>query len=188
MPDVVLRTGAANPTDVILYAAPATLTGITYNLLTASPLGGCTVHVFETANDLELGETISDGGGNFSITVPVNPPLPYYIVAYKKGSPDVFGTTLDTLGAAPSAVYLGTGAANPFDVILNGPVIVVTSDVTLPPRTLKAFAKSFDKRNIPWSSGWARSTRSPAASSQKPLAIATEHGTLVSPSLDDLET
>jgi hypothetical protein len=53
------------------------------------------VHLFNSA-DVEIAETVSDGGGAFSFTTDKNSGT-YYLVAYLPGSPDVAGTTKNTL-------------------------------------------------------------------------------------------
>lgn len=64
------------------------------------PLGSCAVHLFETATDIEVAETISDGSGNYTFTVGDNAAT-YYVVAYKPGAGafDRAGTTVNTLAA-----------------------------------------------------------------------------------------
>lgn len=63
-------------------------------------LGGCTVKLFRTADDIEVQESLSDGSGNYAFQPVNNGNGPYYVVAYKAGSPDVAGTTVNTvLGA-----------------------------------------------------------------------------------------
>lgn len=59
-------------------------------------LGGCTVQLFRTRDDLFLDEVVSDGSGNYIIGSG-SPTETYYIVAYLAGSPDVTGATLNTL-------------------------------------------------------------------------------------------
>lgn len=63
---------------------------------TGAALGGCTVKLFRTSDDVWIATTTSDGSGNYSFTVP-NTATTYYVVAYKAGSPDVTGTTVNTL-------------------------------------------------------------------------------------------
>lgn len=58
-------------------------------------LAGATVQLFRTATDEILGETISDGSGNFSIRAAGTPT--FYLVAYLAGAPDIAGTTVNTL-------------------------------------------------------------------------------------------
>lgn len=67
---------------------------------TGAALAGCTVHLFRTATDCEVDEIVSDGSGNYSFPN-VTAAEGYYVVAYLPGSPDVAGTTVNTLlGAA----------------------------------------------------------------------------------------
>jgi len=58
-------------------------------------LGNCTIKIFRTSDDQKMAETTSDGSGNWSLTL--NLSGPFYIVAYKVGSPDVAGTSVNTL-------------------------------------------------------------------------------------------
>lgn len=82
---VPFRPGARN----------AVLTGITRDLAEA-PLGNCTVDMFKTTTDEKVATVVSDAQGNFAFTIaPVSGP--FYLVAYLAGSPDVAGTTLNTL-------------------------------------------------------------------------------------------
>lgn len=64
-------------------------------------LGGCTVQLFDKITDLYWGDVISDANGNFMIDIPKGLSQPqvttWYLVAYKAGSPDVVGTTVDIL-------------------------------------------------------------------------------------------
>lgn len=66
---------------------------------TGSPLGGCVVQLFRTTDDLFIMEVTSDSTGNFLLQSWYSPDT-HYIVAYKAGSPDVFGTTVNTLVGA----------------------------------------------------------------------------------------
>lgn len=63
---------------------------------TGAALGGCTVKLYTTVDDVERYDTVSDASGNFSFSVPSNG-WAWYAVAYKAGSPDVAGTTKNTL-------------------------------------------------------------------------------------------
>lgn len=74
----------------------ASISGVTKDSQGAA-LGGCTIQLFRTSDDLFLGEVVSDGSGNYSITPTPNVGGPYYIVAYKAGGTDVAGTTVNTL-------------------------------------------------------------------------------------------
>jgi hypothetical protein len=70
-----------------------TITGVTKDSAGVA-LGGCTVDLMLTASDTKVDTQVSDGSGNYSFGATGGP---YYIVAYKKGVPDVAGTTVDTL-------------------------------------------------------------------------------------------
>ena len=60
-------------------------------------LGNCVVHLFFTASDvIQAVQTSDPTTGAYSIIVQP-PPVTYYAVAYKAGSPDVAGTTINTL-------------------------------------------------------------------------------------------
>lgn len=58
-------------------------------------LGNCTVLVFETATNVFRASTISDAGGNW--TVEVTGGASFFAVMYLPGSPDVMGTSVNTL-------------------------------------------------------------------------------------------
>jgi len=70
------------------------VTGVTRDN-TGAALGGCTVSLFITGADVEINKIISDASGNYSFVQPGSGP--FYVVAYKAGSPDVAGTTVNTL-------------------------------------------------------------------------------------------
>lgn len=75
------------------------LNGITKDS-TGAALGNCRVVVFETGRialngSPVVGETISDGSGNYTQDVPMN--TAYQAIAYKPGSPDVAGITRNDL-------------------------------------------------------------------------------------------
>jgi hypothetical protein len=69
--------------------------GVTRDLY-GSPLGGCVVKLFLTADDSKVDQVISDSLGNFLITTPFYPNT-HYMVTYKAGIPDVTGATVNTL-------------------------------------------------------------------------------------------
>lgn len=71
-----------------------TITGITKDSAGAA-LAACQVQLFRTVDDAFVQEVTSDGAGAYVLTPTVSGP--FYIVAYKAGSPDVAGTTLNTL-------------------------------------------------------------------------------------------
>ena len=61
-----------------------------------SPLGGCTVKMFKTSTDELVDTQVSDPSGNYTVSSPYYPDA-HYLVIYKAGTPDVFGTTPNTL-------------------------------------------------------------------------------------------
>lgn len=61
-----------------------------------SPLGGCTVKLYRTSTDEMVYSIVSDPQGNYLVQSPYYPDQ-HYIVIYKAGAPDVFGTTANTL-------------------------------------------------------------------------------------------
>ena len=63
-----------------------------------SPLGGVTVKLYQTSSDLMVASVVSDPLGNYTVTTPFYPDQ-HYLVFYKSGSPDVFGTSVNTLVA-----------------------------------------------------------------------------------------
>ncbi len=71
------------------------LTGVTRDSAGAA-LGGCVVDLFTTSDDVLRFSTVSDASGNFSFSLPSNG-WTCYLVAYKAGSPDVAGVTVNTL-------------------------------------------------------------------------------------------
>jgi len=72
------------------------LSGVTRDS-TGTILGSCRVEIFATSSDAPLGGAVSDANGVFTFANPS--PAPFYLVAYKPGSPDVAGTTVNTLSA-----------------------------------------------------------------------------------------
>lgn len=95
---------AAPHCRVILPASPPTLTktpvffhiaGLTKNAAGAA-LGSCAVKLFRSSDDALISSTTSDGSGNYSLTV-ANNTTQYYVMAYKAGSPDVAGVTVNTI-------------------------------------------------------------------------------------------
>jgi hypothetical protein len=86
-----------NETDPYFPERNYLVTGVTQDL-NGNPLGGCTVKLFNTANDTVSQQVVSDGSGNYSFIV--DKTLKWYIVSYLAGSPDVAGTTVNTLAGA----------------------------------------------------------------------------------------
>jgi hypothetical protein len=58
-------------------------------------LGSCLVSLFRTSDNALIAQTTSDVNGNYQILIASSGA--HYIVAYKAGSPDVAGTTVNTL-------------------------------------------------------------------------------------------
>jgi hypothetical protein len=71
-----------------------TIAGITKDS-TGAPLGGCVVDLFNTDTDVKINSIISDVNGNYSF--PVQPGVQFYIVAYKPETPNIAGTSANTL-------------------------------------------------------------------------------------------
>ena len=67
---------------------------------TRAPLGNCNVELFETASNKLRAVTTSDANGLFTIVSTVAP-LAFFLVAYLPGSPDVAGTSVNTLTTVP---------------------------------------------------------------------------------------
>jgi hypothetical protein len=70
------------------------LVGVTRDS-TGAPLGVCDLDLYMTHADMLAAQATSDASGAFTFWNPGSGP--YYIVAYKAGSPDVAGTTVNTL-------------------------------------------------------------------------------------------
>lgn len=80
----------------LVFATPLWILSGTTRDSAGSVLANCRVVVFETARLAVnaapiVAETISDGAGNYSVTVPLN--THYQAIAYLPGSPDVAGIT-----------------------------------------------------------------------------------------------
>jgi hypothetical protein len=71
------------------------ISGITKDSLSA-PLPNCTVQLFNTNNDAFIAEVVSNSVGYYEFTLDGNV-NPKYAVAYLVGSPDIAGTTVNTL-------------------------------------------------------------------------------------------
>lgn len=85
--------------DVAAVASPAslytyTITGVTRDA-SGNPLGNCAVVLLRTADNSVAAQMVSDASGNYSFAA--SPALQHKADAYLAGSPDVFGTTLNTL-------------------------------------------------------------------------------------------
>jgi hypothetical protein len=73
------------------------ITGVTKDA-NGTALPNCVVRLYYTLGDSLAGVTTSDASGAFSFSI--GPSLTCYIVAYLPGSPDVSGTTVNTLVSA----------------------------------------------------------------------------------------
>lgn len=73
------------------------ISGVTRDELEAV-LPNCTVHLFRTGGNSYVSTVLSDGSGNYSFVIGNNAGN-FYAVAYLAGSPDVAGTTVNTLVA-----------------------------------------------------------------------------------------
>jgi hypothetical protein len=73
-----------------------TITGVTRDSI-GNPLGSCLVRCFRTSDNVFMSSTTSDVLGNFTLFATGSGP--FYLVAYKAGSTDVAGTTVNTLSA-----------------------------------------------------------------------------------------
>lgn len=60
-------------------------------------LGGCTVDIFLASDESKKGSVISDAGTGLYEFTGLSSSGPYYLRAFKSGSPDVFGTTKRTV-------------------------------------------------------------------------------------------
>lgn len=81
------------PQPVVL--PPLVIAGVTRDSAGA-PLGNCSIDLFRTSNDALACSVQSDGSGNY-VSNPVGLGEKFYAVAYKPGSPDVAGTSVNTL-------------------------------------------------------------------------------------------
>ena len=69
--------------------------GVTRDVYGA-PLGGVLVKLFRLSDDEKMDQIVSDPSGNYLVSTPWYPD-PHYLVMYKQGSPDVFGSSPNTL-------------------------------------------------------------------------------------------
>jgi hypothetical protein len=76
------------------YPHPYYIIGVTKDN-TGAPLGSCVLVLFRTADNSIAALGLSDASGNYVFVA--SPALTHYLVAYKSGSPDVAGTTVNTL-------------------------------------------------------------------------------------------
>jgi hypothetical protein len=81
----------------VSFEYPYQIIGITYDA-SANPLPNCDVQLFRTADDSYVSQYTSDANGYYAI--PASNLFSHYLVAYLAGSPDVAGTTVNTLTGA----------------------------------------------------------------------------------------
>lgn len=75
------------------------ISGLTIDAAT-NVVGNVTVDVYETVLDIIRGSTISDASGNYAVEIAGDIGLTFYVRCYKVGSPDLAGTTVNTLVAS----------------------------------------------------------------------------------------
>jgi len=98
----VAARGVAAENATLIYRSPGVsantaVVGITRDS-TGAVLGSCAVNLFLTGGGILKAATVSDAAGDYRFDQPGSGP--FYLVAYKSGSPDVAGTTVNTLIAA----------------------------------------------------------------------------------------
>lgn len=71
------------------------ITGVTRDS-TGAALGNCAVTLFKTVDNMPTATAVSDANGNYSFSIDGNAQT-RFVVSYKAGSPDVAGTTVNTL-------------------------------------------------------------------------------------------
>jgi len=100
----ILGTSRWGQLGTVVYRAgvglSSSLVGVTRDS-NGVAVGSVRVELFLTAGDLPLMTAVSDTTGNFNFNNPGTGP--FYIVAYKAGSPDLAGTTVNTLRAGAAA-------------------------------------------------------------------------------------
>lgn len=63
----------------------------------SNPVANAIVQGFVTSTDAYVGEVTSNGDGTYTLGTDTLPGVAHYLVAYKPGSPDIAGTTVNTL-------------------------------------------------------------------------------------------
>lgn len=63
----------------------------------SAPVSGAVVQGFVTATDAFVGQTETAADGTYAVGTANLASTPHYLVAYKAGSPDIAGTTVNTL-------------------------------------------------------------------------------------------
>lgn len=117
-----MPNGKGGQVGTVVYRSPGgranwEIVGVT-RTSTGTVLASCAIDLFETGSDLVKGRTVSGADGSFTLSNPGTGP--FYLVAYKTGSPDVAGTTVQTVMPTP---YVYTP---PADTVTTGEVLSVT--------------------------------------------------------------
>ena len=92
---VVVPTAPFSPTS---DRGTMTISGVTRDG-NGNPLGGCTVDLFDSAQNVKIATTISDPVAGVYTFASIAGGIKFYMNAYLKGSSDVAGTTLKTVVA-----------------------------------------------------------------------------------------
>ncbi len=92
-----LKGGMFHPASAMgtLPGVKLLISGVTKDS-TGAILASCTVTLFRTTTNLSLETVVSDANGVYVFSA-IGVSETYYVVAYKVGSPDVAGTTVNTL-------------------------------------------------------------------------------------------
>jgi hypothetical protein len=80
--------------DIATLTRPMALRGVTRDAV-GNVLPNCVVKAYRTSDDVMVGEVTSSGAGVYSVDVATG--VDHYLVAYLDGTPDVAGTTVNTL-------------------------------------------------------------------------------------------
>lgn len=91
------------------------ITGVTRNS-SGTVLASCAIDLFEAGSDLLKDRVVSGADGSFTLSNPGTGP--FYLVAYKAGSPDVAGTTVNTLMPTAFAYPVSTAMPDYYDIVL----------------------------------------------------------------------
>lgn len=94
-PGVVVRS--LRNVAPVFHERNYTISGVTKDS-SGSALSNCTVLLFNTTTNTLEQTSVSDASGNYSFVV--DKTRTWYAVSYKAGSPDVAGTTVNTLAGA----------------------------------------------------------------------------------------
>lgn len=79
---------------VLNTGVPVAVAGITIDQVGAR-LPFCTVNAFNSVTNVFVATTTSDASGNYSFNLPKG--NTYFLVAYKSGTPNLAGTSVNTI-------------------------------------------------------------------------------------------